>query len=149
MSDNLVSPEQQLVIGDQTYVLDGTFQTLKAIQHAFGQDILVVQARILDMRQDEITRLIAAASGKDEDVIGQAILDQMDLAGTDYMLLKGGLLTWLALAMTPRRDREKKALALAETLERFKASRGETTRSSASASSGGTRRRSGKAPSGT
>lgn len=138
MSDALVSPDRDITIGKLSFTLSGSFQTLKALQHAFRMDLLPLQASILHMRQDEIAGLVAIASGKPElqDEIGQAILDELDVSGADYRMLKAELLAWLAVAMTPKRDREKKARDMARVIGSLKkpASRGKTTRGSASAS---------------
>lgn len=148
MTDHLVSPDRQVTIGKQTYTLDGSFKTLKAIQHAFGKDILFVQAGVLDMRQDEIARLVALASGAPEDEIGQGILDEYDVTGADYQHLKMELLAWLAVAMSPKRDREKKRQAMQEVIDRLTASRGGSTSGSASDASAGPPTPSGEATSG-
>jgi hypothetical protein len=150
VSDAQISPERQIAVGGQALTLDGSFRTLKAVQHGFGQDLLRVQARVLDMRQDEVARLLALASGLDEDAAGQMILDEVDVAGAAYQMLKAELMAWLAVAMTPRADREKKARALDALIDKLRspASRGGSTSSSASAPSAGPRPRSGKATSG-
>lgn len=149
MTDHLVSPDHRLSIGGREFILSGSFATLKAVQHAFGQDIMLVQARVLDMTVVETALLLSAATGLSHDDTGQLILDELDVAGVDYQKLKAELMAWLAVAMTPRRDREKKALALKSVLEKAEAaSRGPSTRNSASAASAGPRKRSGKAPSG-
>ncbi|MCE9566371.1 MAG: hypothetical protein K8U57_30475 [Planctomycetes bacterium] len=144
-----VTPDRTIAIGPRSLVLSGNFGTLKTIQHAFAQDLIPLQARIFEMRQDEIARLVALASGTDEAEVGQLLLDELDVTSTDYLMLKAELMAWLAVAMTPKRDREKKVQATAEMLARLRGSRGGSTASSASASSAGPRRRSGKRPSGT
>lgn len=151
MTDHLVTPDREITIGETSFTLRGSFEALRAVQHGFAQDVMLVQARVIDMRVDEVARLIALASGAKEEGVGQLLLDEVDVTSTDYLILKAELMSWLAIAMTPKRDREKKARAMAELLEglRNPASRGGSTGSSASASSAGPRRRSGKAPSGT
>jgi len=143
----MVSPERQIKIGDKPYSLDSNFKTLRAIQHAFNQDILQVQIRILDMRQDEIARLIALGSGGNEEEIGQALFDEFDITSTEYQFLKAELLAWLAVAMTPKRDREKKSQQMAELIADLH-SPGPSTKSSASVSFDGPPETSGKATSG-
>lgn len=149
MSEHFVTPDRQVAFGGRTFTLKGTFAVLRDMQHAFKQDLILLQSRVIDMRQDEIARLIAIAGGGNEEEIGQLVVDELDVTGTDYLMLKAELLAWLAVAMTPKRDREKKAQAMAELIERLRTSRGVSGGSSPSASSAGRRKRSGKVPSGT
>lgn len=130
MTDHFVSPDREITLGDLTIKLDGSFAALRAIQQGFGKDILVVQASVLDMRQDEIAKLVSLATGLDELHLGQAILDNYDIAGRDYQRLKAELMVWLAVAMTPKRDRKKKAEASQAILDGLSASPGEITSSS-------------------
>jgi hypothetical protein len=130
VTDYFVSPDRDIQLGDLTIRLDGSFAALRAIQQGFGKDILLVQASILDMRQDEIARLIALATGLDELLLGQAILDNYDVTGRDYQRLKAELMAWLAVAMTPKRDRKKKAEANQAIIDGLNASLGQSTSSS-------------------
>ncbi len=148
MSEHFVSPDREITLGDLTIRLDGSFAALRAIQQGFGKDILVVQASVLDMRQDEIARLISLATGLDELLLGQAVLDNFDIADRDYQRLKAELMAWLAVAMTPKRDRKKKAEASQAIIDRLSDSPGPSTSSSASAPSTGPRKPSGRATSG-
>ncbi len=148
MLDSFVSPERRITIAGNPFTLDGSFKTLRSVQHAFNQDILFVQARVLDMRQDEIARLLSIATGKDEEEVGQLLFDELDVAGVDYQFLKAELLAWLAVAMTPKKDREKKSQQMAGVIANLTVSPGRSTNSSVSERSAGTRKRSGKATSG-
>jgi hypothetical protein len=130
MTDHLVSPDYTLPLGSKSYPLDSSFQTLKAIQHAFQQDLLPIQARVLDMRQDEIAKLIAIGSGQPEIEIGQAVLDEVGLTEAGYQLLKAHLMAWLYIAMAPKADREKKRKEMGELIGKLSpASRGKSTKS--------------------
>ncbi|CAN5263653.1 hypothetical protein BH10PLA2_BH10PLA2_00680 [soil metagenome] len=149
--DASVSPSASVTIADKQYTLDPSFATLRSIQQAFNLDIVAVQASILDMRQDEVAKLISLGSNANETEIGQAIFDELDVAGTDYFMLKAALLKWLAIAMTPKRDREKKSQQIIAIIDRLKAnipSPGETTSDSLSAPSDGSPANSGEATSG-
>ena len=152
MSDAAVSPERTVTLAGKEFVLKGNFGVLKAIQHVFREDILQVQARVPDMRQDEIVQLLAVglkASDIEiaEDAISEAVIE-IDISSVEYRFLKFQLTGWLAIAISPKSLREKKAKALdallAELTARL-ASRGTTTNNSVSASSAGGRKRSGKA----
>jgi hypothetical protein len=130
MTDHLVSPDYTLPLGTITYTLDPSFKTLKAVQHAFQQDLLPLQARVLDMRQDEIAKLIAIGSGQPEDEIGQAVLDEVGLTEAGYELLKAHLMSWLYIAMAPKVERQKKAKQMGELIGKLSpASRGKSTKS--------------------
>jgi hypothetical protein len=148
VSDFFVSPDREIPLAQIRITLNGSFATLRAIQQAFGKDILNVQAGLLDMRQDEIARLISLATGLDELLVGQTILDHYDIAGRDYRQLKAELMAWLAVAMTPKRDRKKKAEESQAIIDSLSDSPGPSTSSSASAPSTGRRKRSGRATSG-
>lgn len=130
MTDHLVSPEYTLPLGSKVYALDSSFKTLKAVQHTFAEDLLVIQARVLDMRQDEITKLVAIGTGRPEDDIGQAVLD-IGLMGVEYQLLKARLAAWLHIAMSPKPDREAMARSMGEIIGKLEgptASRGRRTK---------------------
>ncbi len=149
---SLVSPERTVAVGPLSLALSGTFGTLKAVQHAFGRDVVQILLSVRDMRLDEVVKLLAVASGRpdDEELIGQTILDEIGIFSPGYTALKAELTGWLDLAISPERDREKKARALDGILAGLKtsASPGGPTRNSPSASSAGRRRRSGTPPSG-
>lgn len=127
MTDHIVSPDRDIKLGELSLTLSGSFAALRAIQQGFGKDILLVQTSILDMRQDEIARLIALASGGNEEQIGQSLLDELGLAEMQYVQLKYELLTWLAIAMTPKRERKKKAEAMQQIINDLTASLGQNT----------------------
>lgn len=148
MTDHLVSPDREIKLGELTLTLSGSFATLRAIQQAFGKDILHLQASVLDMRQDEIAKLISLASGEKEEAIGQTLLDEYGVDSVEYVSVKYELLSWLAVAMTPKRDRKKKSEALAEIVTNLKASLGRNTSDSASESSNGPQPPFGEATSG-
>lgn len=148
MTDHLVTPDYPFTLCGREFTLDGTFATLKAVQHAFREDLLAVQARVLDMRQDEVALLLATGCQAEAEEVGTWVLDAVGLTGPEYRLLKGHLMAWLLVAITPRREREGQRRKLGELLGRLTAppaSPGGSTRSSPSASSAGRRPRSGRA----
>jgi hypothetical protein len=132
----LVSPEVSLPLAGTTYPLGTTFAALRSVEHAFKEDVLKVQARILDMTLSEIAKLVSVGTGVDEEKVGQLLLDEVDVSGVEYQLLKARLMGWLAIALAPKADREKKSAAVADMLNRLAtpASRGKSTKPSASAS---------------
>lgn len=151
MTEHLVSPDYSFALAGREFALDGSFTTLKAVQHAFKEDLLAVQARVLEMRQDEIALLLATACGAKEQDTGAWLLDEVGVTGPEYQLLRGHLMAWLLVAMTPKREREGQKQKMGELigkLEQLPASLGESTRNSPSESSAGTRTRSGRATSG-
>ena len=122
MSDHLLEPTILLKIAGKEYALDGSFNTLKALQQGFDKDIMDVWASVIHMRLDEFTKLVTMliqCSGKsaDESVIGQWIVDEVDVLGKEYRLLKAQVMNFLLLAMTPKIDRQKKRVELAEMIE--------------------------------
>lgn len=139
MAETVLSPEIQTVsIGTTSFTLNGAFATLKALQLAFAKDIVQLQGGVLEMRQDELSKLIAVAavaSGEQTTVddIGALMLDQIDITGTEYFLLKAAIMTWLAVSIAPKADREKKALEMVSRLKMLQtsASLGTTTNASA------------------
>jgi hypothetical protein len=129
----LVSPDRRVTVAGKEYTLDGSFRTLKAIQHGFGKEIIGLWGTITAMAFDDLARLIAlgieGSGGKAPapEVIEQEIVEEIGIDDTRALLVE-----WLLIAMSPKRDREKKARLMAEVRERSnKASRGPSTRSSA------------------
>ncbi|MBP3958337.1 hypothetical protein J8F10_24070 [Gemmata sp. G18] len=151
MTEHLVSPDYSFTLADRSFTLDGSFATLKAVQHAFKEDLLAVQARVLEMRQDEIALLLATGCGEKEQDTGAWLLDEVGVTGTEYQLLRGHLMAWLLVAMTPKRERAERKKTMGELIGRLTApsgSSGTSTRNSHSASSAGPRPRFGRATSG-
>lgn len=156
MSDTLVSPSRTITVGQKKYVLDGSFGTLRAVQEAFDMDVVYLLSAVYGMRLDQIARLIAIAAGvpNEAEVIGQTILDTMDVLdfqkGTAYPLLKTELTAWLLVAIAPKANREKKRQDMTLLLEKQKSlsSPGPTTSDSPSAPSAGSPANSGEATSG-
>jgi hypothetical protein len=114
--DALVSPSRTIPVGGRQYVLDGSFATLRAVQEAFQEDVVHLLLRLMDMRLDEVAKVIAVAhaatrhapSPPTEDEIGQAILDDLGPMTAAYGALKSELFAWLNVAISPKADREKK-----------------------------------------
>ena len=104
----LVTPSRAISIGAKDYLLDGSFATLRAIQETLRLDVVQILINVMDMRLDEIARLIAIGSGGNADEIGQAIVDATGAITPEYALLKTNLVAWLNIAITPKADREKK-----------------------------------------
>lgn len=120
MTDYLVSPEYTLEIGGKPYTLDGSIGTLKAIQHHFKKDILDVLTELAGMRFDEHAEIIRLGIGQAApplEVIEQSIVDDIGITETRWHLQ-----AWLVMAVTPKRDREKKAKEVAELLRKLTAS---------------------------
>lgn len=117
----LITPDKTITIGERSFTLVGSFEVLRDLQHAFAKDIIPLQASVMHMRQDQIAKLIAIASRSNEQEVGQLILDEMDVADSAYIVLKAEIMTWLLLAMTPKKDREKKSAEVAKIVEGIKA----------------------------
>jgi hypothetical protein len=134
VTDHLIDPSKPVTVGGKTYTLDGSFKTLKAVQHAFEKDVVDVQVEVYrGMRFDDMARLISvgiAGSGETPpalEAIEQEIVEEIGITETRYLLTE-----WLVLAMTPKRDREKKARAVAEAIAALRGdSPGTTTGGSA------------------
>lgn len=156
MTDNLVTPERTVTVGDKQFKLDPSFATLKALQHGLGRELVRLLISLPDLSVDQIALFIATASGdpKKADEIAQTIIDEWGLFGVEYSALKAELTGWLDMAIAPKRDREKKAEAIDEMIRLVREERakrdslGANTSGSASASSGGRRKPSGAATSG-
>ena len=91
--------------------------------------MVFVLVGILDMRLDEIAKLISTGIGPaapTQDEIGQAIIDAMDImemrASADYYLLKTELIAWLTVAIAPESTREKKSAEVQAMLDKQKSS---------------------------
>lgn len=150
MTDAQVSPSRTVKIGKDSHKLDGAFATLRAIQEHFGQDIVEIVTRIMEMRLDETAALIAIGVGRphETDAIGQAIVDELGLS-TAYILLKTQLYAWLMVALAPKADREKKVQQVEEIIAKARAvSPGATTSASPSDPSDGSPASSGAPTSG-
>lgn len=147
----LVTPDKTIKIGDQAFTLVGSFGVLKQLQHVFARDIIPLQGSVMHMRQDQIAKVISIAASVNEDAVGQLILDEMDVADNEYIILKTEIMTWLFVAMTPRREREKKSAEMSVILDSVKkslSSPGTTTSESPPESSDGPSPTSGEATSG-
>lgn len=147
MSD-LSSPDRRVTIGGKEYTLDGSFRTLKAIQHACGdRDILavLVDAIQFKLRFEQLADLIRVGvegggeTPPDIAVIEQAVVEDIGIGDAQALVME-----WLMAATSPRKEREgnvkglRDALAAEKTLRTTAArkkpgSRGGNTASSASA----------------
>ena len=121
MTDHLVSPDAMMSIAGKEYCLDGSFSTLKALQHAFGKDIVDVQSSIHLMRLDEFAKLLCIlveCSGHraDEGVIGAWLVDEVGIVSYEQDGLRLRIMGFLAVAMTPNREREKKRSEMANLI---------------------------------
>lgn len=140
-TDNLVSPDFELEIAGQKYLLDGSFGTLKAIQQAFNRDIVPFQASLLDLRNDELVKLLAllthfagpTAKPLDETTIGTWLLDEVGIVKSKAdIVLRVQLMAFLRIAMTPKQERQKKRTQMREWIDQMQAaSPGESTDASA------------------
>ena len=144
----LVSPSRTITIAGKGYVLDGSFGTLRAVQEAFQNDIVQVLLGVMDMRLDQVARLMAIGSGSDAEQIGQAILDDAGAMSQQYAILKTELVAWLNVAVSPKADREKKRAEMDALIQKQSASLGPTINVSPSAPSDGSQASSGEATSG-
>ena len=125
--DNMLSPSRTIMLADKDYHLDGSFGGLRRVQESFDKDIVLILCDIMDMRVDEIAKLIAVACNGDVDAIGNAILN-MGIMGNDYIVLKTELIAWLNVAVAPKKDREKKSAEMNELILKMSASRGQNTK---------------------
>ena len=145
--DNSLTPSRTIRLADKDYHLDGSFGGLRRVQEAFNRDIVLILCDIMDMRSDDVAELISLASGGDIDVIGTAILD-MGIMGNDYVVLKTELLAWLNIAVSPKKDREKKSAEMSELILKMSASHGLITKDLPSAPLDGNPQNSGEVTSG-
>lgn len=132
---HLVSPDAIVSIAGKEYVLDGSFGTLRALQHTFGKDIIEIQSSIHKMRMDEFAKLLSvlvecAGHKLDEVTIGAWLVDEVGITGHEHNMLRLRIMTFLAVAMSPNRERQKKRAEMDEILSSFSASHGENTESS-------------------
>ncbi len=120
---HLVTPEWTVEFGGKKHILDCSFRTLKAIQHEFKKDILDVLTDISAMRFDEHAKMIELGINGTGQVapsleeIEQGIIDDIGISEVRWELQ-----AWLVMAVTPKRDREKKAKEVAELLAKVKGS---------------------------
>lgn len=156
MSEHLLAPEMAVKIAGTTYVLDGSFSTLKALQHAFSKDIVDIQADVMDMRLDEFAKMLSilvSCSGgtASEDEIGSWLVDEVGIGlSKEYLLLRVEIVGFLTLAMVPKRDRQKKRQEIVKMVEGVRtASHGKSTGKSPSESLDGAQSNSGDQTSGT
>lgn len=108
MTDHLISPDRQVTIGKQTYTLDGSFKTLKAIQHAFGKDILLVLAdsMLFRLKFDEVAQLFhigitgSGVTPPEAEVIEKDIIEEIGINEASELAME-----WLTAATSPKRER--------------------------------------------
>ena len=110
-----------MTLAGKEYCLSGSFNTLKELQQAFGKDIVQLQSGIHLMRLDEFAKLLAVlirCSGHeaDEVKIGGWLVDEVGIAGQEHELLRLRVMAFLAVAMTPSRDRQKKRAEMAAVI---------------------------------
>ncbi len=132
----MLTPTRSIAIGGKDYSLDGSFGTLKAIQEACAKDIVVVLSDVFEMNFIHLARLVAIGSGKDTDPIAESIVNDVGLMTQEYVVLKTEILAWLATAVSPQKDRQKKSEQMQKIVDgqKTKLSLGDNTASSASAS---------------
>lgn len=127
-----VSPDALMTLAGKEYCLNGSFNTLKELQAAFGKDIVPLQSAVHTMRLDEFAKLLAVlirCSGQDADEVklGEWLVDEVGIVGQEQQLLRLRVMAFLAVAMTPNRDRQKKRADMAKVIEEATPSHGENT----------------------
>ncbi len=126
-----------MTLAGKEYCLNGSFNTLKELQQAFGKDIVQLQSTIHMMRLDEFAKLLAVlirCSGHeaDEAKLGEWLVDEVGITGQEHELLRLRVMAFLAVAMTPNRDRQKKRAEMEAIIaEATQPSRGLNTDASA------------------
>jgi hypothetical protein len=122
MTDHLVTPEKTIEIAGKTYTLDGGFKALKAIQHATEIEILrFIKHEVASYPFDKLARVIAIGiqhSGQSApplESIEQAIVDDIGISEARFIVME-----WLIIATSPKAERQKKALELAEMYAKTK-----------------------------
>jgi hypothetical protein len=129
MTDHLVTPDSSITVGGQTYTLDGSFKTLKDIQHATDQEIIIFTRQLARARFDVMAKVIeigirnAKQTPPPIAAIEQAIVEDLGIEQTRIALYQ-----WLAIAATAKAERKKKADEIAGILaETSQDSLGKTT----------------------
>lgn len=125
MTDSLVSPDSIVKVAGREYVFEGSFATFKALQHALDKDITEIQAGIFQMSfagfVTVLHTLVKCAGGiVTEDEIGQWLIDDVGIDSVEHMVLRGEIIAFLAVAMTPKRDRVKKKAEIKKALEELR-----------------------------
>jgi hypothetical protein len=153
----MISPLFTLNIGGKEYLIDGSFRMIRDISMAFEQDAVLVQSRVMGMRIDELCKLASVmlkSSGHDLDelTIGQWVMDKVGVTSPQYLTLASKLSCILITSMTTEEMRGEKKKEMEELLIQIEeaaksVSPGKNTKSSASESSAGLPKRSGKATS--
>ncbi len=122
--EHLLSPDRPVTIGGKTYTLDGSFRTLKAVQHHFGKDILALagEAMALRLRFDELAALFHLAitgSGVEPpalEVIEQAVVEDIGINDAAFLAIE-----WLTAAVSPKKDRAGNVRGVLKALEPLRA----------------------------
>lgn len=101
----MMSPDRPVTIGGQTYTLDGSFRTLKAIQTVTGKDVLDVLVDAIQgkHRFDDLANLIRLGiegSGQQAPDIAE-IEQEIGIRQAAELVME-----WLMAATSPKRDRE-------------------------------------------
>ncbi len=122
--DHLLSPDRTVTLGGTTYTLDGSFRTLKAIQHHFGKEILAFagDAMALRLRFDELAALlhIGITGGGTEppalEAIEQAVVEDIGINDAAFLAIE-----WLTAAVSPKKDRAGNVRGVLKALEPLRA----------------------------
>lgn len=138
MSNTLVTPECILKVAGREYLFEGNFATFKALQHALKKDVAEIQASVFTMPLCDFVALLhtlvkSAGGIATEDEIGNWLINDVGIDSPEYVMLRGEIVVFLTVAMSPRRDREKKKADMTEFLQSVKSAafRGENTSASA------------------
>lgn len=127
MTDALVSPDAIVKIAGREYVFEGNFATFKALQHALKKDVVEIQGSIFQMSLGDFVTvlhtLVKCSGGvASEDAIGQWLVDDVGIDTPEHMYLRGEIIAFLAVALTPKRAREKKKAEITKALAEMRAS---------------------------
>lgn len=148
-------PRYTLPVGGKDFDLLGTFEVIEAAENALQKPIQRLTAEILDSSFTDTSKLLAAvltACGhKTSRSEAAGMLFELGLDSEAYVMVKLHLSAFFQIALSPPEAREQKANEVGEMIRKWKAlsaSLGENIRSSATESSAGSQKPSGKRRSG-
>jgi hypothetical protein len=121
MTDALISPDAVVKIAGREYVFEGNFATFKALQHALKKDVVEIQGSIFQMTLGDFVTvlhtLVKCAGGvATEEAIGQWLVDDLGIDSPEHMYLRGEIIAFLAVALSPKRARDKKKAEITKAL---------------------------------
>ena len=120
--NTLVSPEITLTVGSKTVKLEGSFSTIKALEHAFGESIVRIQPRLYRSPVSFLAKFIAVAGNVSEQEIGDVLLNEYGTASEEILNLQIELMLFLQVALVPKKDREQKLKEVEALREKLKKS---------------------------